>query len=241
MGLLSKLFCKEEPPTAPSVPAPTASMDEPYVAVVQRRSVFVTCAGCGTQKEAPSQYELGEWRTFTLTLKPDGRKRETVIACKACRPVFDEAVLKRDVAYKQAMQPFHQEQGKVKQYQADWDRVNPRPKLPTYPTKEVWVRRTVCGCCGQNEEQEVDIHKTPAPASWPRVAARWGGAIVCPECYDKPEHIALRAALDELQERRDAQVGWRYREAAKLSVPWPYPEFPSGTRMTARIKKAFGL
>jgi hypothetical protein len=216
-------------------------MDEPYVAVVQRRSVFVTCAGCGTQKEAPSQYELGDWRTFTLMLKPDGRKRETVIACKACRPVFDEAVLKRDVAYKQAMQPFHQEQGKVKQYQTDWDRVNPRPKLPTYPTKEVWVRRTVCGCCGLNAEQEVDIHKTPGAPSWPRVAARWGGAIVCPECYEKPEHIALRAALEELQERRDAQVGWRYREAAKLSVPWPCPEFPSGTRMTARIKKAFGL
>ena len=99
MGLLSKLFCKEEPPTASSVPAPTASTDEPYIPFVERRFVTVTCVGCG----------------------------------------------------------------------------------------------------------------------------------------------ALRSTLDELQERRDAQVGWRYREAAKLSVPWPCPEFPAGARMTARLKKAFGL
>jgi hypothetical protein len=241
MGLLSKLFCKEEPPTASSVPAPTASTDEPYVPFVERRYVTVTCAGCGAQKEAPSQYELGDWRTFTLMLKPDGVKRETVVSCKACRPVFDEAVLKRDVAYKEAMRPYHAEQGVVNQYRHNWDRVNPRPKLPAYPTKEVWVRRTVCGCCGLKDEREVEISKTPGSVSWPRVGERWGGAKVCPACYDKPEHVALRSTLDELQERRDAQVSWRYREAAKLSVPWPCPEFPAGARLTERLKKAFGL
>lgn len=243
MGLLSKLFCKEEPPTAPVPPTPTPPAEEDkYVPFSQeRRSITVTCAGCGAQKETESRYLLGDWRMFSVHLKATGNKYDNVVVCRTCRPLFDAATAKRDDEYNAACAPYKKAHDKAARHQRDWDQANPRPKIPSYVTKETWIRRITCGCCGKVVDQEFDISKTPGSIGWPWLVGKRFGSKVCPDCYDKPEHVALRERLEEIAALREEQVGHRFREADKLRPPFSYPEFPTTARMTDRIKRWFSL
>jgi hypothetical protein len=206
-----------------------------------KTSVTATCAGCGVQKEIPSQYRLGDWRLFSVILEPNSRKYDTLLACVDCRPRFEAAVKERDEAYQIALKPFRAAYSEAQRYQANWDMVNPRPKTPSYLTRVCWARRTVCGCCGLIDEREVELAKTPGPIDWPRLLGKHGGPQVCPSCFDRPDHAALRQALEDLAERRNAQVGGHFRKAEELRPSWTYPKLSAGWRMTARIKRWFGL
>lgn len=240
MSLLSKLFCKEEPTAAPVPPEPPVEPD--YVPFGPAKcSVTATCAGCGIQKEIPSQYRLGDWRVFNVVFDPSGRKYDSLLACADCKSVFQDALRARDEEYQRACVPHRAEYEEARRYQANWELVNPRPKFPNYPTKEVWVRRTVCGCCGKTDEREVAISQTPGPIDWPRVTPKYGGVKVCPECFDRPDHVALRAELEEREELRNQQVGEYFRSADELRPNWSWPKLPDNWRTTARLKRKFGL
>jgi hypothetical protein len=158
-----------------------------------------------------------------------------------CRPIFETATKERDEAYQIALKPHSAAYEEARRYQADWDRVNPRPKTPNYVTKDCWTRRTVCGCCGLIDEREVKLAETPGRLDWPRVLGKHGGPQVCPACFDRPDHAALRQSLDDRAEKRNAQVGGCFRKAEELRPSWTYPKLPDEWRMTARIKRRFGL
>jgi hypothetical protein len=174
-------------------------------------------------------------------LKHTGRKYDNVVVCRECRPVFDEAYSRRDAEYHAACADWRKAHNEASKYQTDWSRVNPKPKVPSYKTSESWIRRITCGCCGAVVEQEFEISKTPGALAWPWLVAKKFGVKVCPDCYAKPEHAALREALEEHDKKRDAQVGWRFREAEKLRPAWQYPELPAPLRLTEKIKRWFGL
>lgn len=155
--------------------------------------------------------------------------------------MFDEAHRKRIEEYESECGAWRTAYDAASRYQQDWTRVNPRPKVPSYKTTESWIRRIACGCCGAVVDQEFSISKTPGSLDWPWLVGKKFGTKVCPDCYDKPEHVALREALEEHDRTRDAQVGGRFREAEKLRPAWRYPELPAPLRLTERIKRWFGF
>lgn len=170
-----------------------------------------------------------------------GKKYDNIVVCAGCRPMFDDANRKRDEEYNAACLPWREANNKAHKYRADWERVNPPPKVPRYQTTEVWIRRITCGCCGKNVDQEFPLSKTPGTVAWPWLLTKKHGIKVCPDCYDLPEHVALREALAELDRLRDEQVGRYFREVEKLRPAWQYPELPAPLRLTERIKRWFGF
>ena len=180
------------------------------------------------------------WRLVSVRVN-DKDKYDNIVVCETCRPVWDAAEKKRDEAYSIAIRPFKAAHAAAQAFLNDWFRANPRPDLSNYPTKEVWIRRITCGCCGRTEEVECDAHRTPGPIDWPQVWGRYGGSRVCQECFAKPEHARMRSHMEGYEARKDRCVGVRFREAAKLKPDWPCPALPSGWRMTERIKRSFNL
>jgi hypothetical protein len=239
MGLLSKLFCKEEPTTAPVSPDPVT--EEPYRPFgTPKSSQIATCAGCGAQKEVPSRYQVLPWRLVSVRVS-DKDKYDNIVVCPDCIPVWAAAEEKRDRQYALASRPFKAAHAAAQAYLQNWLRENPRPDFKNYPTRETWIRRITCGCCGRTEEAECPAHRTPGPFDWPQVWGRYCGSKVCPECYALPEHAEMRAHREAYEARKDRTVGDRFRKANSLKPDWTYPDLPSGWRMTDRIKRSFSL
>lgn len=226
MGLLRKLFCKEEPKPAPE-PEPQPLLDT-RPAYVPRRSLpyrqELTCVSCGKSEEVETYKRTPSgWKDFYGWSSHIG----PVEVCPACR----SSVLERQKsveAENDARQAL-QAKRRVKAYklQAAWDRTCPRPTAISRP-EVTFIRRTTCGGCSRVVEQEGLPHKLPpAPEDWlpPHGRARH---VVCPDCYAK--FAPYREALQAWREERDLWIGGAFRAADEGLPPLKRLALPSRWR-----------
>jgi len=224
MGLLRKLFCKEEPQPAPlPEPAPLADDRPAYVArspVTYRNDC--TCVMCG-RIESVKGYssDRGGWKTFHGCGFPAGG----VEACPSCREAVASWIA--DVERHNADRDLRQRANRTPAYAAQraWDAANPAPAYTYRPSTFIFIRRTTCGGCGRVEDHEGKQHELPSwPDGWQRVTPRHG-PVVCPDCYEK--HEPLREAQKKWAAERDLWVGGFFRAADEGLPPAQKLKLPS--------------
>lgn len=214
MGLLSKLFCKEEPTAAPE-PSPVLPADErpeyiPFGATHYRTEA--TCVRCAKVEIIDRYGGKSGWKVFNgFCGKPQG-----VIACPDCSPEVQRWVLKSKADNLARDRQQHHNRHDAYKAQHAWDALHPRPHPNTKNSTFVFVRRTTCGECGKVEEIEGPQHKLPSwPEGW-RQISEYRGPMVCPDCYEK--FAPFREELAQWKKDRDTWVGGFFR-AADLGLP----------------------
>ena len=209
MGLLRKLFCKEEPKAAPE-PEPEPGLETRPEYVPRRNLPYrkeLTCVWCGTSEEVDAyNRKPGGWKEFY----GDGLPLGGVEACPACRTAEDE--WKKSVEAENEARQARQAKRRVPAYelQRAWDQARPRSTVIDRATA-TFIRRTTCGGCGRVVEHEGPLHKLPPPPTdWlpPHGQARHA---VCPDCYASA--APFRETLRAWKEERDLWIGGAFRAA----------------------------
>lgn len=211
MGLLRKLFCKEEPQPAPAHTPEAAEDTRPvYAARSPYRYIqTLTCFWCGCSEEVEGSSSRGPdgWKAFHGMGLPNGH----IEACPRCRPKVTDQI--NDVAFAHAHREAEQRKRRGPAYVAQraWDAAHPAPKLNVPNSTFIFIRRTTCGACGLQVDHEGKQHELPSwPPGWERVCDD-RGPVVCPDCYDKNE--AIRVATKKHRTDRELWVGGYFRAA----------------------------
>ena len=211
MGLLRKLFCKEEPqPAHVPTPEPAADTRPVYTARSCYRHIHTrTCYWCGVSEQVEGYASTSQcgWKAYYGNGFPSGH----VEVCARCRPEVNS--LLEDVRYANERREEQQKKQRAPAYAAQraWDAAHPMPKLTAPPASFIFIRRTTCGACGLQVDHEGKQHELPSwPPGWKPVCGD-RGPVVCGTCYEKNE--PLRAAMKQYKEDRDLWVGGYFRAA----------------------------